>query len=202
MFPKSQGHRVRNYVEYPDQCSHLGVYLFLKKHFGKPTGTNYDFDGTKYKNSSYEKYGAPRDQWFYLIKTSHGYIEIYDRERSWLMITIYLPHKISAENTRSRELLEKDLKVFMTKLGEFCSSIKNKKTNVREGMIVLNSFEIHYSNYRYHLKLLKRLMKKVKASKHFHDQIILDQMRMLTQSAFILLVSSFESFIKCCMNAF
>ena len=90
----------------------------------------------------------------------------------------------------------------MARSGEFCSSIKNKKTNVSEGIIVLNSFEIHYSNYKYHLKLLKRLLKKVKASKHFHDQIILDQMRMLTQSAFILLVSSFESFINMLYECF
>jgi hypothetical protein len=118
------------------------------------------------------------------------------------MITIYLPHKVSTENTRSRELLEKDLKVFMTKLGDFCSGIKNTETKVSEGIIVLNSFEIHYSNYRYHLKMLKRLMKKIKASKHFHDQGILVQMRMLTQSAFILLVSSFESFINMLYECF
>ena len=68
--------------------------LFISQEaFWKTDRTKYEFDGTKSKNSSYEKY-QPRDQWFYLIKTPHDYIEIYDISRSWLMITIYLPNKI------------------------------------------------------------------------------------------------------------
>jgi hypothetical protein len=35
MFPKSQGHRVRNYVEYPDQCSHLGGLFISEETFRK-----------------------------------------------------------------------------------------------------------------------------------------------------------------------
>src|SRR5256885_670917 len=68
----------RYYFNIPEEYGdNVLIYEFLRENFGLPTISN--------KNTGLDF----KLQWFYHIKTPHGHIEIYDKERSYLVSFAY-----------------------------------------------------------------------------------------------------------------
>lgn len=69
--------------------NHFLLYKFLKKNFGYPSYSMIPKINGKYTNIHYEKYGADKQQWGYEIQTPNGFLDIYDKERSYVLFFGY-----------------------------------------------------------------------------------------------------------------
>lgn len=202
-----------NYEQFYDECKCAQpymIYLFLRERFGKG-----EFIGED----------EHKMQWRYFIKTPHGFIEIYDKRRTSIYFWPYSINKnkkcseIKAswtENYRYARIeydiqyeeienippeLKNDIKEFITELNNFCRNYnRNSEPDyVHRGQLILNPYYIHYSNFKYHYKMLKRSIRKLQSTNNFiykRRNLIKEEIENLKVSTFILLIASLEGFIN------
>jgi hypothetical protein len=205
----------RWHLKIPEECvNHFILYSFLKKNFGDPSYTMLDKVGGKFVNIHYKTFGVEKQQWGYVIRSENGAIEIYDKERSYIYCFGYThsPLELPTNNNDFDPIdvnkdnniplnFRNDLKVFMSHLREFALKFKSHK-KIHYGHIIVNPFYINYNNFRFHMKLLRKQLRKLRKIHYPDDYDIMFDSRLLATSAFILLIASFEGFIEMIYSIF
>jgi len=200
-------------INIPNECrNHFMLYKFLKKNFGDPSYSMIPKINGKYTNIHYKKYGTERQQWEYDIRTPSGYIAIYDKERTYIIFHGYTELKENDKSYNNRGMsditpidietdkrvptgFKEDLKIFFGELISYCLKFNHNK-KINQGFIIPNPHQIHFENYKYHLKLLTKTYSILQKTNYPNDLQILSDARNLGSSAFILLMASFEGFIE------
>lgn len=102
--------------------------------------------------------------------------------------------------------LKEDIEYFFRELKKYVDSISNGDTykigsDSHPGVIVLNPFQIHYSNFKYHTRLLRKFQQRLTKVPYYtyeHER----ELEHLGTSSFILLMASFDGFINLLYECF
>jgi hypothetical protein len=192
------------------------LYKFLRKQFGKPRSPSWD---ERIKKGIFGD-DSDKFQWDYFIRTPNGFLSFYDRDRMYIYWRSFMVAKSKKEaddayekksripgKNRPPPELQADIDLFFQEYRKYEKSVvtggKYPLTGkAHQGIIILNPFEIHYSNFKYHKRMTNRRLRTLINASYLDKKYASFELEQLFSSSFILLMASFDGFINLLYECF